>query len=487
MGATAYLDAGREDGLVEGQEVRVLRGGGQIALLRVTSLASHRAACGVDGTPTLPLAVGDSVEFTRTPAVEIRRDAPVSPSAGAVPRSRASPVRGRVGFRYLLVRPPDAPGFSQPGLDLRLDVARMGGVPIGLTLDVRGRRTYRTQVGGAVIADRRDAVYQAALLIRPGGPARATIGRQYLPTVSSVSLFDGALLEYQTAQFGAGVFAGSEPEPATMGWSNDVRDLGLFVEGRSAPGSKTRWTLAGGAVGSYAGGVVNREFGFLQGSLATPGLTVFLAQEVDLNRDWKAEAGDPPLALTATFATLVARPAPWVSLQAGIDNRRNVRLYRDYANPEAAFDDSFRQGAWAGAGFSIAGHARIGFDGRATFGGADSASRTRSGSASLALDRISPARLGLRGRVTRYLAPGRDGWLQSFGLGMRPVAWLGLEGNGGFRDEAYAEGERRQTRWLGADFDLTVSRSLFLLLSGSHETGTLAAGNQAYVTVSYRF
>jgi hypothetical protein len=385
------------------------------------------------------------------------------------------------------VRPPEGPGFSQPGLDLRLDVARLGNVPIGLALDVRGRRTYRTRSDGSTVADRRDAVYQAAMLIRPGGPVRATLGRQYLPTVSSVSLFDGALVEYQTARFGSGLFAGSEPEPATMGWSNDVRDLGMFVEGRSAPGARTRWSLAAGALGSYASGVVNREFGFLQGSLATTDFTLFLAQEIDLNRDWKADAGDPPVEFTATFASLVARPAAWVSLQAGFDNRRRVRLYRDYATPEAAFDDSFRQGAWAGAAFSMAGHLRLAVDARATFGGADSASRTRSGSGSLALERLTAARLGLRGRVTRYLAPGREGWLQSFGISLRPLAWAGLEGNGGFRNESYLAGERRRTQWIGADLDLTLGRSLYLLVSGSHEGGTLASGDQAYFSVSWRF
>jgi hypothetical protein len=232
---------------------------------------------------------------------------------------------------------------------------------------------------------------------------------------------------------------------------------------------------------------VNREFGFLQGSLATPGLTIFLAQEVDLNRDWKAEAGEPSLSLTATFASLVARPAQWVSLQAGIDNRRNIRLYRDYANPEALFDDSFRQGAWAGAGFTFLKHARLGFDGRATFGGADSASRTRSGGVSLALDQLTKARLGVRGRLTRYVAAGRDGWLESFGVSLRPVSWAGFDANGGLRDENIVGEATRHTRWLGADFDLTLGRAWYLLLSGTHETGTLAAGDQVYLSLSFRF
>lgn len=487
MSATVYLDAGREEGLAEGHEVRVMRAGQRIALLRVTSLASHRAACSISGEAVAPLAVGDTVEFVPAVTVAAKTETSLAPGMRAPPRHQPPAVRGRVGLRYLLVRPPGGPGFSQPGLDLRLDVARLGATPLGLVMDVRGRRTYRTGTDGSVSADRRDAVYQAAMFIRPGGPARATLGRQYLPTVSSVSLFDGALLEYQTSRFGAGVFAGSEPEPATMSWSNDVRDLGLFFEGRSAPGSRTRWTLGTGAVGSYAGGVVNREFGFIQGSLATSGFTAFLAQEVDLNRGWKADAGEPSVSLTATFASVVARPARWVSLQAGIDNRRNIRLYRDYTSPEAVFDDSFRQGAWAGAGFTILNHARLGFDGRATFGGADSASRTRSGGVSLALDRLTSARIGVRGRLTRYVAPGRDGWLESFGATLRPVSWAGLDANGGFRDETIAGQERRHTRWLGADLDLTLGRAWYVLFSGSHETGTLAAGDQAYLSLSFRF
>jgi len=39
MGTTVYLDAGRDEGLVEGHEIRVVRAGQRIALLRVTSLA----------------------------------------------------------------------------------------------------------------------------------------------------------------------------------------------------------------------------------------------------------------------------------------------------------------------------------------------------------------------------------------------------------------------------------------------------------------
>jgi hypothetical protein len=340
-----------------------------------------------------------------------------------------------------------------------------------------------------VTRDARTGVYQAALLLRtPHGPAHLTLGRQYLPTITSVSLFDGALAQYQKSRLGLGIFAGSEPDPVTMSYSSDIRSYGLFLEGRSAPGAHTRWNLTGGAVGSYAGGTVNREFAFLQASLNTPGVSVFLAQELDVNREWKAAAGDPPVELTSTFASLMVRPAQWASLQIGLDNRRNVRLYRDFVSPETLFDDTFRQGVWAGVSLMAGSHVRFGVDGRASLGGADSTTRTRSGTAYLGFERLTPANLSLRTRYTQYSSVLRTGTLQSFQLGIRPTAWLGLEGNGGFRAETGpVDAAMRRTNWLGLDMDVSLGRRLYLLFSGSRERGLLAAGDQIYGSVSYRF
>jgi hypothetical protein len=489
-GKVAYLNAGREDGLEEGMDVRVLRAGQGIGTLRVTYLASHRAACDIL-TSDSTLAIGDSVSFVPKPrAVAVAStggaDSTLRPSAA---RSRTTQrLRGRVGLRYLLVQPIEGRGFTQPAVDFRLDGTSLGGSPVGLMVDVRARQTYRTLNDGTSLKESRTAIYQAAVTARsPGGP-RITVGRQYLPTVSSVSLFDGALAEYQRSKFGLGVFAGSEPEPISMGYSTDVRSYGLFVEGRSAPGSRTRWSLSSGALGSYALGTVNREFAFLQASLSTPGLTIFVAEELDVNRDWKAEAGEPAVSLTSTFATLYARPVAWLSLQAGFDNRRNVRLYRDMINPETVFDDSFRQGLWGGASITIGRHGRIGGDVRASLGGADSATRTRSVNGYAAIERLTPLNLSLRGRLNRYTAIQREGWLQSVALGLRPMPWLGFEASGGIRRESLpGTPEERRISWYGMDLDVGIGRSFYVLLSGSRERGAFAAGDQFYGSLSYRF
>jgi len=163
-------------------------------------------------------------------------------------------------------------------------------------------------------------------------------------------------------------------------------------------------------------------------------------------------------------------------------------LYRDRANPELAFDDSFRQGVWTGASIRAGSHLRFGVDGRASLGGADSTARSRSATGSVALERLTAQQLFLRTRYTRYGTARGDGWLGTLSVGARPAPSLGVEFNGGRRAEvAVFEPINRRTSWFGADLDLAVGRRLYLFLSGSRERGDGAAGDQVMASISLRF
>src|SRR2546425_8748931 len=76
-----------------------------------------------------------------------------------------------------------------------------------------------------------------------------------------------------------------------------------------------------------------------------------------------------PISLTSTFAVFQYHATQDLTLDAGFDNRRNVRLYRDVVNPETAFDDTYRQGAWMGAWLQLARQYRLGLDPRSSGGG----------------------------------------------------------------------------------------------------------------------
>ncbi|MDH4130660.1 MAG: hypothetical protein OEV95_02505, partial [Gemmatimonadota bacterium] len=142
-GASIYIDAGRADGLVDSQELELVRGDSVAATLKIIYLSSRQASCEVVRGVT-DVAVGETVRFRPQAAAA---PAPTPMAARPEPRRGSGPgVHGRIGARYQLTRDAEtAGGTSQPSLDLRLDGNRLGGSPLGVVADVRARRTAVTR------------------------------------------------------------------------------------------------------------------------------------------------------------------------------------------------------------------------------------------------------------------------------------------------------------------------------------------------------
>ena len=217
-GPSAYLDAGSAQGLQVGDTVVVRRDGVAIAALRVAFTSSRRASCDTLWTHA-KIAVGDEVRWRRD-ATRIEAAAIVAVDADSVravavlatpkgrPAARGTRTRGRVGARWLSVDAGAAGSYRQPGLELRLDSRDAFGGHVDAALDVRGRRTLRTTASGNV-TEQLSRVYRASTTIRDADDhRRLTLGRQTSPTLASVSLFDGALLEWASPTRTIGVFTG---------------------------------------------------------------------------------------------------------------------------------------------------------------------------------------------------------------------------------------------------------------------------------------
>src|SRR6266849_6303890 len=363
--ATAYLDAGRLDGLREAARVEVVRRGTTIGVLRVGFLASHQASCDIVSTSTA-LAVGDSVRFVpvAAPRDSVAAGRPSSKSTEPSARRSGPGLRGRVGVEYFVMQQRGATGrVSQPALALRLDGQPAAASPLNLAVDVRARRTYTILPDGTAVTDGRNRVYQAAVAMNaPQSPARLTVGRQISGNLASVGLFDGVLAEVHQPAWSTGVFAGTQPEPLQLAVSSSVIELGGYTQRHSRPGASSPWTLTFGVAGSYENAHANREFAFVQGTYLSRRLSTFVTQEVDYYRWWKLLPGMRAISPTNTFAMVQLRATPGVTLDGGFDNRRNVRLYRDVVSPETAFDDTYRQGAWAGVWLQLSRRYRLGFD-----------------------------------------------------------------------------------------------------------------------------
>ncbi len=482
---TLYIGAGRNNGVREGTVLRIARLGDK-AVYRVQYISSTSAAARGDSLAPLP-AVGDTVFFR--PVMQVAQTTG-GPAATGSTRANGPPLRGRIGFRYLgsWERTGNI-ALKQPGLELLLDGPIMPGSPVAVNLDVRSRRTSLYRPGTTPTTDGVMGVYQAAVRIQPGGAFRAILGRQYAPVLAGVGLYDGVLLDLEKPTWGAGLMAGVAPDQGSLAVSTNLKQAGWFVQGHNRVGTAVRWGITLGGMGSYVAGEVNREFGFLQGTVGTRSFSALVLQEVDLNRGWKVAAGEPRLGLTSTFASVNLNPANGVSLNGGFDSRRNIRLYRDLTTPEDLFDDRFRQGLWAGANFTIRRKFRLGSDVRTNrVSGADSLTTTAY-SVTASADQLTPLGFGLRFRGTRYQVPMRGtGTLLSGAFRLAPPSLGALEINGGRRSE-HIDPDQDRT-WAGFSTEVFVRRSWFFLVTFTREwgrNGLTPTTDLLYGGLSYRF
>lgn len=518
-GGSVYVDAGRLEGLREGDSLVVVRGGKAIAWLRAAFLSSHRTSC--DTLSTLaPIQVGDLAGFVTsvtgtavaegdtTAAVTGALPAPVSPAPGvpafarapgvassiatpAAPRARtahrAGLLRGRIGARFLTVQTDGGGRLTQPALDLRLDGASLGGTPFDLAVDFRGRRVTQSIPGRTTRNSDRGLFYRFSLATRDlAGHYRLTVGRQLSPALAPVNLFDGALVERRGARWNAGVFSGTQPEPLRLGMSGAIVQGGGYAEWHQPAGAARRWSVTGGAITSYDHGHSNREFGFLQTFYLDRVLSATLSQEVDLNRGWKRDLGQPAFQATGTFLTVNVRAGSALSLRAGFDTRRNVLLYRDRTTPENLFDDRYRQGGWGGALLDVARHVRLTGDVRThSIAGTRRQNGWTGGAEGY---RISPLNVTVRARYSRLTGAGIENTLASFGLGLDPLAGVHVEAVAGRRTtKDLARAVREETRWQSADLDLTLVRRAYLNASFESDAGGVSPSRQVCLGLSWRF
>jgi len=492
-GTTIYLEVGSKDGLTERSTLDVVRGGAVVARLRVTALSSSRAACEVLPPPA-ELAVGDSVRFVAEKTAPAAAVGAASATSRAVStaearRRRGSPLRGRVGLRYLVVAPDaGAPGgLTQPAYDLRLDGERLGGTGFGISADVRAQRTqYATAGASASPSANSTRVYQAALAWYAGTSGlRFAAGRQLAGALSSVGLFDGLSGDYDRLHWGTGVFAGTQPDVASFGLSGRVREYGLYGQWHTRAAASQSAALTLGGVGSYVGSAIDREYAFARFTSNGPRLSVYATQELDFNRGWKRSVEQAATTPTATFASIQFTPTHAVALFGGFDNRRSVRLYRDYLDPEIAFDDAFREGTWGGITFAAPRYARLSIDRRDSRGGAGgtAGSTTVTGSVS----GLTRARLGLRARATTFAGTQSSGTLMSGAVDVDPWGFLRLEANGGARTTTPLGAAATRLTWWGVDADIGIGRSLYLMLSTYREQDAGRGSLQTYASISWRF
>jgi hypothetical protein len=486
-GRTVYLDAGSESGLSEGAQVEVVRDGQVVARLVVGTVTAKRSSATLEGD-AVELVAGDIVRFVPAPTAPSEEPTVAAAAHEPAKRTRDAGIRGRVGVRYLAVEDRTGLGtdFTQPALDARVVGTQVGGAPLDFEVDLRPRRTYRTRFDGSTDDTSSNRVYSLLAAWRPGS-FRLAAGRQMTPALGPIALLDGFLGEWRKPRWALGAFAGTEPEPVDWSYDSTTRDYGIFVEGTSAPGARTRWWLNGGALSSSSEGEINRDLVYVSGRLAAGGLHAFLLQQIDVNRGWRKEAEGQSLTRSGSYLALRVQASRAWSFQAGFDDRRDVRLFRDLETPATEFDDAYRRGIWGGADWRPGKHWLIGADGRSSSGG-DAGSAD---SYSLRLGLVSVTRSGLDAtlRATHYGGSFIDGDLVALGVSSDLGSRVRLDLHGGVREETENDLLELQTTvdWFGLEAQVLAMRHVFVTLAWDRTTGGDEDNDQIYTSASWRF
>jgi hypothetical protein len=493
-GGTVYLNVGRDEGLREGGTIQVARAGRLIATLEIIGVASHKASCRLVD-PSATVRLGDLVRMPGPQSAPLAIAAPAiarpKPPAGLQRQNgtaREGRVRGSANLRLTAVddRTSSERDYARPTVDVKAAGERILGSGLGFDVRIQTRQTIRDAAKGGGSRESQIRVYRSSCYWSTKEPGlRISAGRQMSADLPRVSTFDGLLAEYGRERWSIGLLSGTQPDYTGYGYSTDIREHGGFVKYERQGSTANGWSVTGGLVGSYHEGSIDREYLFGQWYGNTDRWTTSLAQEFDFNRGWKRSRGERAISVTNSEAYGRVRVVESMAMEAGFDDRRNVRLYRFKETPETQFDDTHRQGLWAGVSQSLAKRHQVELRARGSAGGSSRAVNSVNVNYSGSWPEVSSLRV--RTRTTRYDSGRARGWLHSLSAGCAIGAHFAVELTQGVRLESAGATHVERMDWGQVDTDFGLGRHWSLSLSAEYSRGANEDRRAYYSGTRYRF
>jgi hypothetical protein len=365
-----YVNVGSRSGLEAGARITVARDGTQVAVLEVVHVSSHSASCRVV-TQTVPPRVGDRVLFDA--AVPEPRANSGPGSSPTTPRSAPPPplrierrLRGNINLQSVWQRDLDDAGLSsyQPGLSIRLRVAD----PFGTRGSLRMRHHTRLYHRSHPLSTEPDTDEWSHRLSEFGlyldaGRVRDAVGfgRVLNPYIRGIGYMDGGYVSVPAGEhYRIGVAAGLDPHLEDSSVQPDRQKYGAFVAYEVGTHATRRFTATLALSGSYDGGAIDREFGYVQSTLSVARrLSLYHSMEIDVNRGWRRDAEGGAVSFSNTYASAHANVTGYLALDASYDARRNIRDYRVHDSPDSLFDDALSTGYNAGMSVTFPRHVRL--------------------------------------------------------------------------------------------------------------------------------
>jgi len=403
---TAFLEAGRLQGLQSGDSGEVWRNDSLIARMVVVYVSDNSASCKLlDGAGTVR-ADDRAKVFTRiAPALPQPPEPTVVKAitqngygltAYGAPKNTKTKVSGYLGVQYYLQNDQSALNYDyrQPSLISRLRLGNIQGTNLNFSFRMRSRWNQRSsRLSSSPGSKWEHRLYELRMEYDdPGNRYRLSVGRQTSNRISGIGYLDGITGRFNACRsIEVGAFFGAEPDFTGSTFGGNESKTGLFATYSTGENEAIKYDLTAAVAGIYRGKEIDREFIYEQSDLSLGRiLSLYHSAEVEVNRGWRERAAGKTLDLADLTMSLRWMPGATVSTTFGYDQRKPIRSYETRSVPDSLFDDAQRQGVRAGVSLWLPRGMRL----MANAGirtGASQGTAARNGSATLGAGRWMPA------------------------------------------------------------------------------------------------
>jgi hypothetical protein len=517
--STVYVDAGRADGLMVGDQLRVVRDGELLAVIEVAWVAEHSASCTVV-SETRGVSSGDLVvliardpqssespsEVPTLPAEpEVPEVAPTVLTVGLDPSNDAYGLVGNLGSTQPWAKVSGSitvlfqsfedgvtgRGFDESTGRISLRLREIDGRPLEMRARLRSRQIRRDTAAGrntAAGSETDDRLYELSLTYDPpDGAFSFQVGRLGASPFFSLGYLDGILAQYRfTEKIAVGGFYGSRPEIEELGFDSAGQKYGSFLRWRHRPEDSTfhaEVVVAG--IGEYLGGEVDREYVSIESRFGSRRWSFSQLAEIDLNSGWRKDlAGQSQQISNLSFSGWF-RPQESLRLSLSYDRRQRYRTLDTRPIPEERFDDKLREGlrfgVHVGKPRGLNGSATVGYRAREGDEG------TLSFAGSLYHTGIGQGKWLIGGDFSGYQGDTTDGYMVT----LRTRRLIGRHDIGlvvGASTTMVASlQEERRNQWARLTTTIQLPRRFFLRAEIEYDVGDDLEGQRLIVELGRRF
>lgn len=514
-----YFNGGTVLGVRPGDKVWVMRNGQKILLLEVKHVSQHSASCMIDresapGGNFPDIKVNDAILWTipmpeylkRTrPPQEAPANRPIAPgqkqnrTASSAPKGYPAKrrvlnneINGQLSLQSFGQKDRSSQPFNfvESAAYLRLNVERLGGLPLRLTARMRSSQNFR-QLGASGLQKQAAVhrVYEIALAFdSPASRLDFALGRMLRHDMRGLGYLDGVALGYRlNDRWKAGIFAGVQPDLYRYAFHTEEKKYGVFFQMKTPAGQNSELTLAATAIGQYRRGEVSREYLAAQADFNWA-RQLYLTQycEMDLNRKWRNTANTGTLALNNAYFNATYYPQPRLALGLSYDARRLIRTWETRTLADSLFDQSLRQGWRAHAALQPTALTRIAIDGG--WQGQQNAPAVYSAGLSASASDLWRSGVSVSARLSYFGNSLTRGYYPGIDLSRRFLGMLYLTLGAGtyiYRMENPASTQRNP--WERLRLDANLNRQFFLSATVENFHGDTMKFARGFVDVGWRF